>query len=119
MELTTLYTPTDIDFTNGKTITESAIAQANGWNAYLDDVKQAEIDPLLQQMHDAKHAYFTALADLKERAHEIANESTKRQDHVIQQYAPGAHIASLDVSYAANRDAYISASEVAAQKVIY
>ncbi|MGG6309988.1 hypothetical protein [Paenibacillus macerans] len=119
MELNTLYTPTDIDFTNGQTITESAIMQVNGWNAYLDDAKQAEIDPLLQQMRDAKHAYFTALADLKERAHEIANESGKRQDHVIQRYAPGAHIASLDISFAANRDAYISESEVATQKVIY
>lgn len=119
MKINTLYTPTEIDYTNGQTITESAIARVNGWNEYLERAKQAEIDPLLQQMRDAKQAYFSAVAELEERAHEIAAESSKRQDHIIERYAPSAHTASLDISYSANRDAYISQNEIATQKVLY
>ncbi|GGG15768.1 hypothetical protein [Paenibacillus aceti] len=117
--LTEQFTPSNIDFTNKETIITSVEARVAGWNKYLKQVRQTDVDPLLQQMKKSKQAYFAALNGLKEKAHEIATESVKLQDHIIEKYASGAPVGSLDISYSANRSAYISQNEVTSQKVIY
>lgn len=85
------------------------------WNSYLTEAKASDINPLLQQMRDSKTAYFTALAALKVKAHEIAQEGTKLGE-LPQLYAPGMAISSVNIDADANPGAFIWHHEINAGK---
>lgn len=119
MSLTTNFNP-NYDFSNQEGFKASISAAVDGWNTYLASIKASDVDPLLQQMADAKTAYFSAHAQLKQKAHEIAQQlADSKLEQFMRDNKVGGSLQTLNLSLNDNRDAYISAVEYQAIKPRY
>jgi hypothetical protein len=106
-----------LDNSSEESAQASVLDAIHKYNAYLEQVKETELLPVLDAMEKAKTAYFTALAELKGKLQELSEEE-QRLSALMRVYDIKASLSSVHVSKLTYPHHFISTYEIIADRAL-